>query len=104
MVVTYDTMRVLREFLTQGDPLCGAEITRSLKILSGTLYPMLARLKQEGWIKHEASLPAPDQPTAHFYKLTSAGRAAFLDRLCRLTIPDNLWRDMPEHLNSRRGQ
>lgn len=64
MVVTYDTMRVMRHFLVNEDPQCGAEITRSLNILSGTLYPMLGRLRVEGWIAHVGS-----------------------------TIPDYLWKD-----------
>ena len=92
MVVTYDTMRVLRQFLMEDYPQCGAEIMRTLGICSGTLYPMLARLRKAGWIEHVASLPAPDAPTSHFYKLTENGRDAFLEMLCRLTIPDDLWR------------
>jgi DNA-binding PadR family transcriptional regulator len=94
MIVTYDAMRVLRQFLIRAndDPLCGAEITRDLDIPSGTIYPMLRRLCEAGWIEWVESLPAPNAPTSHFYRLTENGRVAFLERLCRLTIPDYLWR------------
>lgn len=105
MMVTYDAMRVLREFLLASEPRCGAEIIRALKeapdpfrswlkkptIGAGTLYPMLARLKGAGFIALVASLPAPDAPTAHFYRITPEGRVVFLEKLCRLTIPTTEW-------------
>jgi DNA-binding PadR family transcriptional regulator len=94
-VITYDTMRVLREFLVVGEPLCGATIARSLKIGTGTLYPMLHRMKAAGWIEHHASLTPPNEPTSHYYVLTKNGRLHFLEKLCRLTIPDYLWKVDP---------
>lgn len=93
MRLSYDALRVLREFLVSSDPRCGAEIIRALSIKSGTLYPLLARLVDAGWLEHVATLPAPDRPDSHFYKLTASGRDAFLSRLCRLIIPDHLWRE-----------
>jgi DNA-binding PadR family transcriptional regulator len=93
MMVTYDAMRVMREFLMARDPRCGAEIMRALKMQSGTVYPMLARMKNAGWLEFVETLPSPDQPPSHFYRLSPAGRAAFLDMLCKLTIPDHLWRE-----------
>lgn len=93
MIVSYDAMRVLRHFLVHGTPVCGAELMKALKIGSGTVYPMLARLKAEAWIRHVGTLGGINTPPAHFYGLTPQGRAAFLDRLSRLTIPDNLWHE-----------
>lgn len=90
--LSYHAMQVLRQFLMTEDPLCGAEVTRELKLGAGTVYPMLARLLQEGWLEHAGTLPAPDRPASHFYRITPKGRDAFLARLCRLTIPDHLWR------------
>lgn len=94
MMVTYPALRVLREFLTCREPICGAEIMRSLngEVGPGTIYPMLARLSAEGWIVLMDKLPDPNGPTAFFYSMTPAGKAAFLDMLVRLTIPSDLWR------------
>lgn len=111
MMVTYDTMRVLHAILMARDPICGAEIMKALAparnplggsgsdlpgIGPGTLYPMLARLVAAGWLVKVATLPAPDRPASHFYRLTPEGRVDFLVRLCRITIPDHLWRSQPD--------
>lgn len=93
MHVSYHALRVLREFLINEDPQCGAELIRALEIGPGTLYPMLSRMTKAGWIELAASLAAPNEPTAHFYRLTAAGRAAFLSMLARLAIPTYLWRE-----------
>lgn len=99
MNVTFGTLAVLRELMLADDPVCGAELTRALKISSGTVYPMLARLRTGGWIEHAGTLPHPSQPASHFYRITQKGRANFLYMLCRLTIPDHVWRDQPEGVN-----
>lgn len=98
MNVSYQALRVLREFLIAEEPKCGAEIMRELKAQGGvapgggTLYPLLTRLVDEGWVEFVETLPSPNQPAAHFYRMAPAGRAAFLDMLVRLTIPSRLWR------------
>ena len=95
MIVTFAALSVLREMMLADDPICGAELTRELKISSGTIYPMLSRLKENAWIDLVATLPHPTQPDSHFYRITPKGRANFLDMLCRLTIPEYLWRNQP---------
>jgi len=99
MNVTFGALVVLRELMLADDPKCGAELTRSLRIASGTMYPLLARLTKHGWIEFVASLPHPSQPASHFYQITPKGRAHFFDMLCRLTIPDHVWRDQPTGVN-----
>jgi DNA-binding PadR family transcriptional regulator len=95
MNVTFGCLTVLREMMIADDPICGAELTRALKISSGTVYPMLARLKICDWIELAGTLPHPSQPDSHFYRITPKGRAHFLDMLCRLTIPSDMWRNQP---------
>ena len=100
MNVTFGALAVLRELMLADDPKCGAELIRTLGISSGTMYPMLARLKKDGWIEFVASLPHPSQPTSHFYRITPKGRAHFLDMLCRLTIPTDVWSSQPEGVDA----
>ena len=92
MTVSYQALLVLRTFLLHPDPQCGAEIMRGLGLGAGTVYPLLKRLRRAGWLEHAGTLPAPNEPPAHFYRLTAAGRAMFLSQLARLTIPGDLWR------------
>lgn len=94
MRVTFPGLLVLRQILMSEDPVCGAELMRATKITPGTMYNLLARMLETGWIKRAGSLAAPNEPVAHFYRMTPEGRAAFLGMLSRLTIPDHLfWRD-----------
>jgi DNA-binding PadR family transcriptional regulator len=99
MKVTFGMLSVLRELMLASDPMCGAELTRTLKIKSGTIYPMLANLKKEGQVELVATLPHPMRPPSHFYQATPKGRAHFLYMLSRLTIPDHEWRDQPPGVN-----
>lgn len=92
---TFGTLAVLRELMLADDPMCGAELMRKLNIRAGTIYPMLKRLRAEQWIELAATLPHPTQPDSHFYRITPRGRANFLDMLCRLTIPSDVWQDQP---------
>ncbi len=92
MRVTFPALLVMRQFLMSEYPTCGAELMRATKIGAGTMYNMLNRMLETDWIERAGSLAAPNEPVAHFYRMTPAGRAAFLDMLSRLTIPDHLWR------------
>lgn len=93
MNVTFPTLLVLRAFLCAPDPLSGYEILKDPHVGTnpGTLYPMLARLVRARWIVRTATLSGPSAPPAHFYTITPAGRVAFLEMLCRLTISSDLW-------------
>ena len=71
LTATFGTLSVLRELMLSEDPMCGAELMRVLKIKSGTMYPMLARLKADGFIEHVATLAHPAQPDSHFYQATA---------------------------------
>lgn len=58
-------------------PITGAEICRGTGIKSGTVYPMLARLHDRGWLcmEHEAIDPSKEgRPRRKFYGLTERGR------------------------------
>jgi DNA-binding PadR family transcriptional regulator len=53
----------------------GYELSRLAGIKSGTLYPLLVRLEQQGWLEATWLEPAnPGRPPRHAYRLTAKGR------------------------------
>jgi PadR family transcriptional regulator len=69
--------RVLRVMLA--DPSAahyGYDLMKAAKLPSGTLYPMLARLQQDGLVNAEWEAPRPDaagRPPRKYYQLTAEG-------------------------------
>jgi DNA-binding PadR family transcriptional regulator len=54
----------------------GYELMKEAGLLSGTLYPMLMRMNQEGLVEAEWRPPAqPGRPARHAYRLTGPGLA-----------------------------
>lgn len=77
MKLTGPLERVLRTFLA--DPTArhyGYDLMKAAKLSSGTLYPMLARLHDEGLVSSEWE-PRPDdasgRPPRKYYQLTGEG-------------------------------
>lgn len=68
---------VLAQMLEGGDTwLHGYDIIRQTGVRSGTLYPMLIRLEERGFLEATWLEPAePGRPARHAYRLTQAGRA-----------------------------
>ncbi len=59
-----------------GEWLHGYELCRLGQIKSGTLYPMLIRLEEQGYLEAAWQEPAePGRPPRHAYRLTAEGRA-----------------------------
>jgi len=75
--LTPQTAHVL-DVLTQNGALSGAEIGRHTKLKSGTLYPLLLRLEQAGWLSsawEEGNPSELGRPRRRFYTVTGAGRS-----------------------------
>lgn len=54
----------------------GYDLGRSVGLKSGTLYPLLIRLHEQGLLEAEWRSPdTPGRPPRHMYRLTSAGAA-----------------------------
>ena len=53
-----------------------------LKVETGSLYPALHRLEQQGWIKSEWKLSENNQ-RAKYYRLTAAGKKQFSNEQSR---------------------
>jgi DNA-binding PadR family transcriptional regulator len=52
----------------------GYDLSRETGLKSGTLYPILMRLEQQGWLEAEwETEPAPGRPRRHLYRLTGMG-------------------------------
>lgn len=55
----------------------GYDLLRETGLKSGTLYPILARLKSGGWLQERWEKPAaPGRPPRHLCRLTRAGKSA----------------------------
>ena len=79
------TLKVLGTLMgTARDELAGAEIGQAAKLASGTLYPILLRLEEAGWLASRWEIDSPTvlgRPRKRFYRLTGLGakkaRSAF---------------------------
>jgi PadR family transcriptional regulator PadR len=74
--ITTQTLTVLAAFMSSGRELSGAEITRTAKLQSGTLYPLLSRLEQANWLESRWEDCAPSElgrPRRRLYRLTGVG-------------------------------
>jgi DNA-binding PadR family transcriptional regulator len=71
-------LRVLGCFIdTDREETAGSDIMREIGIASGSLYPMLAKLEQSGWLRGRLEPGAPREkgrPNKRLYKLTRDGR------------------------------
>ena len=55
----------------------GYDLSKVTGLKSGTLYPVLARFHDEGWLKSKWEQSAePGRPPRHLYRLTAAGLTA----------------------------
>jgi DNA-binding PadR family transcriptional regulator len=68
----------------------GAEISREVGIGSGTMYPLLARLEEAGWIKSVWEMLDPREagrPRRRLYTLTGLGQKKANEALADLQMP-----------------
>lgn len=75
MNLTGPLERVLRALLEDpAAPRYGYELMKAAKLPSGTLYPMLARLQEQGLVTSAWETPAEEgQRPRRYYKLTGEG-------------------------------
>jgi PadR family transcriptional regulator PadR len=77
--LTHATLKVLSVFLFAGhDERSGADIAASTKLASGTLYPILLRCEQAGWLKsrwEEVDPREAGRPRRRLYRITAVGAA-----------------------------
>jgi PadR family transcriptional regulator PadR len=75
--VTRQTFEVLSALMaSSAEGLSGAQIGRVTKLASGTLYPILMRLEQAGWLESQWETEDPHilgRPRRRFYRVTGLG-------------------------------
>jgi DNA-binding PadR family transcriptional regulator len=85
--MTEPTQRVLRVLLERKeDEQYGMEIADQAGLAPGTTYPILMRLKQDGWVESrwEAIDPATTRrPARHYFRLTMLGATSAREALQR---------------------
>ncbi|MFG3059023.1 PadR family transcriptional regulator [Streptomyces sp. NPDC048231] len=82
--LTKPTIAVLEALLAAvgGNPAWGLSICRDADLGPGTVYPILDRLAERGWVtSYEETGPHPGRPARRFYELTGAGRQQALEAL-----------------------
>lgn len=88
--LSHPTLLVLRAIIaTPNQGISGAEIGRLTKLMSGTLYPILIRLEDAGWLESEWEEVDPrdvGRPRRRLYTITRAGRARALSAFADLGI------------------
>jgi DNA-binding MarR family transcriptional regulator len=75
--LTKPTIGVLEALLsaTSDKPAWGLSICRDADLGPGTVYPILDRLADRGWVtSYEETGPHPGRPARRFYELTGTGR------------------------------
>ncbi|MFF7452387.1 MULTISPECIES: helix-turn-helix transcriptional regulator [unclassified Streptomyces] len=75
--LTRPTLEVLKVLLssTADDPAWGLKICQEAELGSGTVYPILDRLAEHGWVtSYEETGPHPGRPARRYHELTGAGR------------------------------
>lgn len=83
------TMQILRLFMAEpGRWHYGYDLTKHLSIPSGTLYPILMRLSDRGyletkWVESEIR----GRPPRHMYRLTEDGSVWSATEMARASVP-----------------
>jgi PadR family transcriptional regulator, regulatory protein PadR len=71
------TQSVLKVFLdTPGEPRYGFDLAKEAGVATGSLYPILARLEQHGWVDswwEDIDLVQAARPRRRYYQLTPHG-------------------------------
>lgn len=75
--ITSATLDVMEAFLASFDELHGFAVARVSGRPTGSVYPILARMEQAGWLESrwETEHPEPGRPRRRFYRLSAQGVA-----------------------------
>jgi PadR family transcriptional regulator PadR len=73
--VTEPTVAVLRVLIGTVEPIWGLRVIKSTGLKAGSVYPILGRLEEGGWLVGEwESAEERSGPRRRLYRLTSDGR------------------------------
>jgi PadR family transcriptional regulator, regulatory protein PadR len=90
MRVSHSGLRVLKACADQpGRRLYGYELMQITGLASGTLYPLLMRFEESGWLTSSWESADPiekGRPRRRLYRITAAGSAALAEYLGTLGL------------------
>jgi PadR family transcriptional regulator PadR len=90
--LTQQTLKVLGALISgRVRELSGADIAKSTQLSSGTLYPILYRLEQVGWVNSHWEVGDPallGRPRRRYYRVTAEG-ARRVKEVVRELTPGN---------------
>lgn len=73
---------LLATLIDGGDWRHGYELSKQTGLKSGTLYPLLMRFAERGWVEARwTEAAAPGRPPRHVYRLTAEGRRVAAESL-----------------------
>lgn len=74
--VTAPTLDVVQVLLGSADPIWGLALAKAVERAPGTVYPILSRLEELGWIVGDWEGESDHSgPRRRYYRLTEEGRA-----------------------------
>ena len=77
------TLKVLDEFLSSPKTwLYGYDLYRNTGIKSGTLYPILIRLAERGWLETRWEATGVGKPPRHMHRITPSGAKNAREMVC----------------------
>lgn len=84
MRATLTQTQVAEHLLAATEPVWGYGLRKELRIKSGVLYPILARMTVEGWLVRERETDPPDdRPPRWYYVVTETGREHLSELVAR---------------------
>lgn len=76
--ITLQSMKVLRTFMDNlNEELSGVDVRKATSLATGTLYPILLRFEQAGWLTSNWEKVDPSEagrPRKRLYKIAAAGQ------------------------------
>jgi DNA-binding MarR family transcriptional regulator len=81
--VTPATVAVLRALLEAEEPSWGLRVVGETGRPAGSVYPILARLEDGGWVTSQWDEAVERGPRRRLYELTADGRVSALDLVAR---------------------
>lgn len=91
--LTHTSLKVLRALLDAPNVgLAGAEITQLQNVAAGSLYPILARLEDAGWLRSRWETDRAEdlgRPRRRYYVLTAEGYRSAVNALRELQPESN---------------
>jgi len=88
--LSHQMLRVMSVFVERPrDTLAGSDVAKQTRMLSGTLYPILMRLEQAGWLESKWEELDPSEagrPRKRLYRITGHGYNKTREALAPLGI------------------